>query len=297
MNEREMVLADATLHARFWQKVNVRGADECWNWLANKSAGRYGAIKVGGKRGKDLKAHRIQMIWQGVEVEGKVVRHKCDNPLCVNPKHLESGTQYDNVQDMMLRNRNNQASGERSGKAKLSNSAVRQIRERLRDGETVANIARSLLMNHQLIYNIATRKTYSKVAADVAYSMPSSSGESNHNASVTEDQVAAMRRQYREVHCYNEVAREFGVSRAVAYRCITGVRWNCVVRGEAPIPERIGPVKQMERRLLSDEQAIEIRDAPRKRQGGLSKEEIAEKHGISTALVDAIRSGRCYGWI
>ena len=115
MNEREMVLADATLHARFWQKVNVRGADECWSWLANKSAGRYGAIKVGGKRGKDLKAHRIQMIWQGVEVEGKVVRHKCDNPLCVNPAHLEVGSQLDNVQDMLDRGRGNHASGECNG--------------------------------------------------------------------------------------------------------------------------------------------------------------------------------------
>ena len=36
---------------------------------------------------------------------GMVVRHKCDNPSCCNIEHLELGTQYDNVQDMIKRNR------------------------------------------------------------------------------------------------------------------------------------------------------------------------------------------------
>lgn len=297
MNEREMVLADATLHARFWRKVNVRGADECWNWLANKSAGRYGAIKVGGKRGKDLKAHRIQMIWQGVEVEGKVVRHKCDNPPCVNPAHLEVGSQLDNVQDMIDRGRGNHASGERIWSAKLSNAAVRTIRKRLRDGETVSGIAKDMGLNRLLVYNIAARKTYANVAVDVEYPAPSSTGESNHNAKLTEEVVAAMRRRYREVQCYSEVAREFGVSRALAARCITGARWKRIINGESPIPERIGEIKNIAARKLSDDAAREIRTMPSYRDGGMTRQAIAEKYGISKALVDAIKSGRCYSWV
>lgn len=35
----------------------------------------------------------------------EVVRHKCDNPRCINPDHLEGGTQLDNVQDCIKRNR------------------------------------------------------------------------------------------------------------------------------------------------------------------------------------------------
>ena len=34
-----------------------------------------------------------------------VVRHICDNPSCCNIKHLEIGTQSDNVNDMVKRNR------------------------------------------------------------------------------------------------------------------------------------------------------------------------------------------------
>lgn len=297
MNEREMVLADATLNARFWQKVDVRGADECWNWLANKSSGRYGAIKVGGKRGKDLKAHRIQMIWQGVEVEGKVVRHKCDNPLCVNPAHLEVGSQLDNVQDMLDRGRCNHASGECNGLAKLSNAAVRTMRERLRDGETVSGISKDMGLNRLLVYNLAARKTYATVAIDVEHPVPSNIGESNHNAKLSDEVVAAMRRRYREVQCYSEVAREFGVSRALAARCITGARWNRIINGEPPIPERIGEIRNIAARKLSDDAAREIRTMPSCRDGGITRTAIAEKYGISKALVDAIKSGRCYSWV
>ena len=35
----------------------------------------------------------------------EVVRHKCDNPRCINPEHLEGGTQVDNMQDCVKRNR------------------------------------------------------------------------------------------------------------------------------------------------------------------------------------------------
>lgn len=36
---------------------------------------------------------------------GPVLRHRCDNPPCINPAHLEPGTQADNVRDMAERGR------------------------------------------------------------------------------------------------------------------------------------------------------------------------------------------------
>jgi len=38
---------------------------------------------------------------------GGVVRHSCDEPLCINPSHLLEGTHSDNTQDMLARNRHN----------------------------------------------------------------------------------------------------------------------------------------------------------------------------------------------
>lgn len=58
--------------------------------------------------------------------EGMVVRHKCDNPSCINPEHLELGTHKQNVNDRVQRNRS--AHGESHGRAKLTEKDVVSIR-------------------------------------------------------------------------------------------------------------------------------------------------------------------------
>lgn len=54
-------------------------------------------------------AHRIEFCKANglelVDIEGLMVRHKCDNPLCINPEHLEIGTHQDNMNDMISRGR------------------------------------------------------------------------------------------------------------------------------------------------------------------------------------------------
>lgn len=64
--------------------------------------------------------------------EGLVVRHKCDTPSCVNPDHLELGTQAQNIRDMHERGRNVNPpilKGERNPKAKLKDFQVIEIYE------------------------------------------------------------------------------------------------------------------------------------------------------------------------
>ena len=61
----------------------------------------------------------------------EVVRHKCDNPRCVNPEHLEGGTQKDNMQDCVQRGRHNYgvARGEDNTCTKLTYKDVQDIRQ------------------------------------------------------------------------------------------------------------------------------------------------------------------------
>ena len=61
----------------------------------------------------------------------EVVRHKCDNPRCVNPEHLEGGTQKDNMADMYERNRagDRRNFGAANGRTKLNPCDVAAIRK------------------------------------------------------------------------------------------------------------------------------------------------------------------------
>jgi len=56
----------------------------------------------------------------------EVVRHKCDNPSCVNPEHLIKGTAKENMEDMVAKGR--QAKGEQAGNSKLTSAEVLAIR-------------------------------------------------------------------------------------------------------------------------------------------------------------------------
>lgn len=81
----------------------------CWEWTGPRQPDRYGYASI---RSKTTGAHRVGWeIVYGAIPKGMVVRHKCDNPICVkvtgNPDedHLVLGTAKENTRDMVERNR------------------------------------------------------------------------------------------------------------------------------------------------------------------------------------------------
>ncbi|MFN3980160.1 MAG: HNH endonuclease signature motif containing protein [Caldilinea sp.] len=125
---------------RFWEKVDVRGPNECWPWLAATKQGGYGLSSD--ERGLKQLAHRIAYrLTKGSIPEGLVVCHHCDNPGCVNSAHLFLGTQGDNLQDMRRKGRDNPPRGARHPKARLTEDLCRRIRN---DPRSHRRIAREL---------------------------------------------------------------------------------------------------------------------------------------------------------
>lgn len=94
----------STYPERFWQKVDVRGQDECWEWQAYRSNQGYGRFRC--ERGKVL-AHRYAWeLHHGQPPPTDVdVCHSCDNPPCCNPHHLFLGTHDDNNKDREAKGR------------------------------------------------------------------------------------------------------------------------------------------------------------------------------------------------
>ena len=111
---------------RFWSKVDK--SKDCWEWTGFRDSAGYGRLCV---NGKSKTAHRISLILAlGRDLsEGMFCCHHCDNPKCVNPKHLYEGTPLENAIDKIARCRDKRAYGESSSNAKLTEEDVRDMRK------------------------------------------------------------------------------------------------------------------------------------------------------------------------
>lgn len=116
------------IKTRLLNRTHKNEVTGCWEWLGARNAFGHGLISRGTTGLKSTHKTAYEE-FKGAVPEGLVVRHKCDNPICVNPDHLELGTPADNRRDTSLRGRN---------KTKLSDDQVREIRTSAETGRALA---------------------------------------------------------------------------------------------------------------------------------------------------------------
>lgn len=97
----------------FFAFIDTRGGDteQCWPWCGYASS-MYKDRGYFWFEGKRWLVYRLMYYLNYGDIPDEdamgnevVVRHKCDNSLCVNPKHLELGTRSDNENDKYLNDR------------------------------------------------------------------------------------------------------------------------------------------------------------------------------------------------
>lgn len=103
--------------ARFEKSADRFDAFSCWPWTGPTTVEGYGIFCADGRR---LRANRVAFMvandtWPGEQR----VCHSCDNPKCVNPRHLWLGSQRDNVLDMIYKGRSGLRSVPRTGPPKV----------------------------------------------------------------------------------------------------------------------------------------------------------------------------------
>lgn len=221
------------LREAFNLRYRIEQATGCWIWTGDKTRG-YGYYQIGKWRRADGSydrhrdyAHRISWeLHRGTIPDSIEVCHRCDVPLCVNPAHLFLGSHADNQADMAAKGRS--AQGERQGRARLKEAAVREI---MASTETGESIGRRFGVTTQTVNDIRCGRTWAHLGltrSDNPKANQSGAGSSNNMARLNETDIPPIRMRLCVGERLATIAACYGVNEATIALIRDGKTWSHV---------------------------------------------------------------------
>jgi hypothetical protein len=208
-----------------WDKVERGLWNQCWPWKGYVSGG-YGRLDIDGVEG--VRAHRAAYIAANPDCglslredgsREKYVLHRCDNPVCCNPRHLFIGSHDDNMADKKAKGRSKiWRDSTKTPRAKFTADDVFWIRLQKKYGAT----KKALALLYEVSEATISGALYGRHYNDVAH--PGKSAPSIFAPKLSDDDVRVIRQRHASGESPRLLAKEFGVVERSIHRVLK--RWS-----------------------------------------------------------------------
>lgn len=200
------------------RKIRKNG---CWEFTGYISTTGYGRIsftkkKCDRKTGKLIKktvwlyVHRVSYSWYRKPIpKGMFVCHKCDNPLCFNPKHLFIGTHQDNMDDMV-------AKGRHIGNREITEKDAVRIRKKLHKGVHPEVVATEYALCVQHVRAIWDGKFWPNAGGPIRKRKP------RYTKQITQEIADKVRRMKGKGKRVPDIAKQLSIGVTTVYQIANG---------------------------------------------------------------------------
>jgi hypothetical protein len=185
----------------------VEKSRQCWNWSGAIGSKGYGTFC------SFLATRIMYKLHYGTDPGGLLVCHTCDNPRCVNPKHLFLGSHADNSADMVAKNRQQKKRGESASRAMLSEEDVKQIRS---SSLTHADLAQKYHVSVSCISHAMRGVNWAHISTAA------------QRRTLNEDEVRLIRQRHSQGVTGRELACDFDVSEGTISMLVNRKTWKHV---------------------------------------------------------------------
>jgi hypothetical protein len=189
----------------------IKKTRKCWLWTKSKNHSGYGQFNAGS--GRTILAHRYSYeIHHGPIPKNFFICHKCDQPSCVNPKHLFAGTNADNIADMKKKGRS--LKGERHPHSRFKDSDILNIRK---SAETIQALSEKYKTSTGSISRIRNGKRWGHLPKARSGTL---------FPRLRKGDVLKIKSLLRGKTPQSKIAEMFRVSQASVSNINTGLRWR-----------------------------------------------------------------------